>query len=142
MTLLLDTSGLLAALFEDQRQHEACAAVLREAEGPLILSPFVLAELDYLIQKYAGVDAEMAFLEELERGAYELADYPQAMIADTRRMVLRYRDLNIGLADASLIMLAEIYRCRDVLTLDLRHFRAVHPISMKSFRLLPADLDL
>ena len=142
MTLLLDTSGLLAALFEDQRHHEECAKVLREAEGPLVLSPFVLAELDYLTQKYAGVDAEIMFLEEVYRGAYELAEYSGYLIGDTHRMVMRYRDLNIGLADASLIILAERYRCRDILTLDLRHFRAVHPISMKSFRLLPADLDL
>lgn len=137
MTLLLDTSGLLAALFEDQRQHEACARVLREAQGPLILSPFVLAEVDYMIQKYAGVDAERMFLEEVERGAYYVPEYPQGLMADTCRMVLRDRDVNIGLADASLVMLAELHRCRDLLTLDLRHFR-----TMKSFRILPADLDL
>lgn len=137
MTLLLDTSGLLAALFEDQRQHEACARVLREAQGPLILSPFVLAKVDYMIQKYAGVDAERMFLEEVERGAYYVPEYPQGLMADTCRMVLRDRDLNIGLADASLVMLAELHRCRDLLTLDLRQFR-----TMKSFRLLPADLDL
>jgi predicted nucleic acid-binding protein len=49
--ILLDTSGLLAAMFEDQNHHEACARVLREAEDERIISPFVLAEADYLIQK-------------------------------------------------------------------------------------------
>lgn len=140
--ILLDTSGILAALFADQRHHEECAKVLRETEGPLILSPFVLAECDYLITKFGGIEAEMMFLEELERGAYLLANYEQHWMGDTRRMVLRYRDLNIGLTDASLIMLAEHYNCRDVLTLDLRHFRAMRPISKRSFRILPADLDL
>lgn len=138
--ILLDTSGILAALFEDQHHHEECAQILREDEGPLILSPFVLAEADYLIQKFGGVDAELMFLEEVERGAYLLAQYPQAWVGDTYRMVKRYRDLNIGLADASILMLAERYNCRDVLTLDLRHFRAIRPISMRSFRILPADL--
>ena len=140
MTLLVDTSGILAALFADQRYHEECAQVLRDAEGPLILSPFIVAEADYLILKYGGLEAEQMFLEELDRGAYVLAPYHQAWMGDTRRMVHRYRDLNIGIADASLIMLAEHYNCRDVLTLDLRHFRAMRPISKKSFRILPADL--
>lgn len=138
--ILLDTSGILAALFEDQNHHEACAQVLRDAEGPLIVSPFVLAEADYLIQKYGGVEAELMFLEEFDRGAYLLAQYHDYLMGDTWRMVQRYRDLNIGVADASLIMLAEQYNCRDVLTLDLRHFRAMRPISKKSFRILPFDL--
>jgi uncharacterized protein len=138
--ILLDTSGILAALFEDQRHHEECAKVLREAEGPLIISPFVLAETDYLIQKYAGIDAEIMFLQEIHRGAYKLAEYPQYLMDDTWRMIMRYRDLNIGLTDASLIMLADHYNCRDVLTLDLRHFRAIRPVTKKSFRILPADL--
>ena len=138
--ILLDTSGLLAALFADQKHHEECAKVLREAEGPLVLSPFVLAEADYLIQKFGGVDAELMFLQEIERGAYELPLYHGAWIGDTWRMVYRYRDLNIGIADASQIILAEKYECWDILTLDLRHFRAMRPISKKAFRILPFDL--
>ena len=40
--ILLDTSGLLAALFSDQNRHEECARALREASPPRIVSPFVL----------------------------------------------------------------------------------------------------
>lgn len=138
--ILLDTSGLLAALFDDQRHHEECAEVLRNAEGPLILSPFVLAETDYLIQKYAGVKAEIMFLEDVERGAYELVNFMADDLRNMRIMVSRYKDLKIGIADASLIVLADRYGCRDVLTLDIRHFRATRPTTKKSFRILPADL--
>lgn len=138
--ILLDTSGLLAALFDDQHHHEECAEVLRNAEGPLILSPFVLAETDYLIQKYAGVKAEIMFLEDVERGAYELVNFMADDLRNMRIMVSRYKDLDIGIADASLIVLADRYDCRDVLTLDIRHFRATRPTTKKSFRILPADL--
>lgn len=138
--ILLDTSGLLAALFDDQRHHEECAEVLRNAEGPLILSPFVLAETDYLIQKYAGVKAEIMFLEDVERGAYKLVNFIHDDMQNMRVMVTRYKDLNIGIADASLIVLADRFDCRDVLTLDIRHFRATRPTTKKSFRILPADL--
>jgi predicted nucleic acid-binding protein len=50
-----------------------------------------------------------------------------------------YRDLQLGLADASLVVLAERYRIVDILTLDERHFRAVSGPDGRPFRLLPAD---
>ena len=39
--IILDTSGLLAAIDSSQRLHSAAAAALRSADGPLLLSPFV-----------------------------------------------------------------------------------------------------
>ncbi len=55
--ILVDTSGVLAALFSDQAQHEECASALRGATPPLVLSPFVLAELDDLL---AALDLALA----------------------------------------------------------------------------------
>lgn len=137
--MMLDTSGLLAALFPDQRRHEECARALREARPPLIISPFVLAELDYLITKYAGVDAAVALLEEIERGAYELALADEFTIQHSREVIEQYRDLNVGLTDASICVLADRYSAYTVLTLDERHFRAFRPTPRKRFRILPAD---
>lgn len=137
--ILLDTSGLLAALFPDQRLHVECVQALLGAEGPLLLSPFVLAELDYLISKLAGVDIELAFLEEVERGAYHLQDFSSADLGRARTVIEQYRDLDIGLADASIVVLAERYGVTNILTLDERHFRTLQGPS-GSFRLLPADL--
>lgn len=139
MTALIDTSGLLAALFSDQNRHEECARALREATPPLILSPFVLAELDYLITKYAGVSAAIALLEEIERGAYELALVDELLILHAREVIEQYRDLNVGLTDASICALADRDSVYTVLTLDERHFRAFRPSPRKRFRILPAD---
>src|SRR5664280_2640498 len=50
-----------------------------------------------------------------------------------------YGDLGIGLADASLVVLAARTATRLLLTLDERHFRAVRPQQGGAFRLLPAD---
>jgi predicted nucleic acid-binding protein len=137
--ILIDTSGLLSAMFADQQHHEACARVLREAGPPRVLSPYVLAEADYLIQKYGGVDAELAFLNEVARGAYDLPFFDNHEIQHAHAVALKYRNLKIGLADASLVVLAARYSCRDVLTLDERHFRAIKAPGRRNFRILPAD---
>jgi uncharacterized protein len=137
--ILLDTSAVLSALFPDQNRHEECRLALARAEFP-ILSPFVLAEIDYMIVKRVGVEVEMSFLREVTRGVYELAAFGGGDVAAAPAVIEQYRSLGIGLADASIVVLAERYGTRDILTLDERHFRAIRPLSgARTFRLLPAD---
>ena len=138
--ILVDTSGLLAALFPDQRHHEAAARVVSELDGPFVLSPFVLAEIDYLIAKLAGTETELALLDEVATGAYRLAKFGAGDVALARNVIEEYAELGIGLADASLVMLGERLGARSLLTLDERHFRAIRGPGGKPFRILPADL--
>ena len=137
--ILLDTSGLLSALDESQRHHDECARLLGAASPPLLLSPFVLAELDYLLMRHIGQSAQTAFLEEVARGAYQLEQFDAADVARAREIIAKYDDLEIGLADASIVVLAERYAVSEVLTLDQRHFRAMRVGRRKQFKLLPGD---
>lgn len=137
--ILLDTSGLLSALDASQKQHVACAGALADAPGPLLLSPFVLAELDYLLASHAGIAAQAALLGEFARGVYQLEPFGAADVQAAQDVVERFRDLRVGLADASIVVLAQRHGARDVLTLDERHFRALRIGRAKRFRLLPAD---
>lgn len=50
-----------------------------------------------------------------------------------------HADPGIGLADASLVVLAARAGTRSLLTLDERHFRALSPRQGGAFVLLPAD---
>ena len=136
--ILLDTSGLLAAIDRAQRLHERAAAVLANAVGPLLLSPFVLAELDYLVSTRVGEAARMRVLDEVARGAFELQPFAADDVRSARAIIDRHADLRISLADASIAVLALRHRVTDVLTLDERHFRILTAGS-RPFRLLPAD---
>jgi hypothetical protein len=51
----------------------------------------------------------------------------------------RYHDQEVGLADASIVVLAERHDTSDVLTLDERHFRVLRTAQGGEFRVLPAD---
>ena len=136
--IVLDTSGLLAALDTSERTHAAARSVLMREEGPLVLSPFVLAELDYLIGS-RNVEAELALLRDVGARAYQLEPMTSEDIVQATRLVEKYRDLAIGLADASIVLLAERAKTKRLLTLDERHFRAIRPLSGGRFVLLPAD---
>jgi predicted nucleic acid-binding protein len=50
--------------------------------------------------------------------------------------------LDVGLADASIVVLAEKHATVDVLTFDARHFRAMHGPAGRPFRLLPDDFPM
>lgn len=60
--LVLDTSGALAAIDRAAAEHDAAKRVLAEETGPILLSPFVLAELDYMLLTRIGLRAELTFL--------------------------------------------------------------------------------
>ena len=137
--ILLDTSGLLAALDARDPQHEAAKSAIRGSAGPLALSPFVLAELDYLIATRVSTSVAMSLLREVGDGAYRLESMDAADIAEAADVIDRYRDLELGLADASVVVLSRRYGVHDVLTLDERHFRAVQGAGGRPFRILPAD---
>ena len=104
---------------------------------PLIVSPYVIAELDYLVATRVGLQAELDVLDDLAGGAYELAQLAAPDLARARMVIERYRDQEIGVADASIVVLADRYDTREILTLDHRHFEVLRPLSRGSFRLIP-----
>ena len=137
--ILLDTSGLLAALDASAAHHQAAAASLKQAGGPRVLSPFVLAELDYLLARHVSARVARSFLAEVADGAYELAPFDADDVSRATDVLDRYGDLGLGLADASIVVLAGRHQTVDILTLDERHFRAISGPRDRPFRLLPAD---
>ena len=136
--ILLDTSGLLAALDTSQNWHAQAAASLGAAGPPRLLSPFVLAEVDSLLAARVGEAARAGLLREVERGAYTLAPMSAADVGLARAVIERYADLGISLADASIVVLSERHGLVDLLTLDQRHFRVLESQG-SPFRVLPAD---
>ncbi len=139
MTLVIDSSGVLAYLSRREPAHARAKKVVESEAGPFILSPFILAELDYLIDRRLGPDAQLSYLEEVRAGAYSLAPFSPADLSGAIAILDTYRDLGIGLADASLVVLAERHGTRRILTLDERHFRPLRASDGSSFVLLPAD---
>lgn len=120
--MIVDTSVLLAFFHPKEEHHQQVSALLGAAREPLILSPYVLAELDYLVLARAGVANELAVLRELLSPAWELARVTNAQIEQAVRLIDQYADQGIGLADAVNVVLANANKTRRIATLDHRHF--------------------
>lgn len=120
-----------------EAEHEAVASVFEREHGPDIVSPYVLAELDYMLARWWGIDAASAAVREMGSGSWELAQFGAGDLRRAHEVMERYRDQAIGLTDASLVVLAERYRTDRILTLDHRHFRVLRTRDGAPFTLLP-----
>ncbi len=134
--VIVDTSALLAFFDASEPDHTAVSEVLAAADV-LVVSPYVVAELDYLVATRHGVDDELAVLDELAGGAWDLAAFAEDGLRRARGVIASYRDQQIGVADASIVVLAERYRTRKIASLDRRHFGVLRSLDGGYFEVLP-----
>jgi predicted nucleic acid-binding protein len=135
--VIVDTSALLAFFDRSEPDHAAVIEALSSTTEPFVISPYVLAELDYLVGTRHGVGAELAVLAELSGGAWDLPAIAADDLAAARRVIERYADREIGVGDASIVVLAGRYGTRTIATLDRRHFDVLRPLDGGRFRILP-----
>jgi uncharacterized protein len=139
MALICDTGGVYAMHDADDAHHAEVKSIVEVEPGPLLLPVIFLAEIDYLLTRRLGIDAALDFLNSIERGAFSLISPSAEDIVRCRELIVQYRDLNVGLGDASVVATAERLGIQRILTVDQRHFRAIAPRNLSHFVLLPAD---
>lgn len=135
--MIVDTSALLAYFDRDEPDHDAVAKVIDGSTEPLVVSPYVVAEVDYLIGSRLGTRAELQALAELAGGAWDLAAFDAADLTRARSVIERFANQAIGVADASNVVLAARHGTRTIATLDHRHFGVLRPLDGGRFRILP-----
>jgi predicted nucleic acid-binding protein len=138
LSLVADTGALYAIYDADDAHHTSVREVLEKERGAVIVPVAILAELDYLLREFLGIEAELDFLDSLIRGAFSLEALTARDVDRCRELIAGYRDLDLGLADAAVIATAERLGIKRILTVDERDFRAVRP-RKGPFTLLPAD---
>ena len=122
MGVLIDTSALLNFFDGAAERHQAVADLIEAERGALVVSPFVLAELDYLITRRFGERHARRALEEISGGAYHLASFDWDDVRSALRVLERFADRRLGLADASIVELADRLGIATIFTLDRRDF--------------------
>ncbi|MFI9211054.1 PIN domain-containing protein [Streptomyces sp. NPDC053253] len=146
IVVVADTSGLLAALDSTHSEHAAANEAI-QAAGLLVMSPLLLAELDHVATRELGREAALSAVDDIRhwmrRGRVSMPEITEDHLDVAQLIRLRYRALDLDLADAVNVALAAAYDTDAILTLDRRDFRAVRPVGRhKAFRVLPDDLPL
>src|SRR5262249_6906152 len=117
MTTAIVDAGPLVAFFDRAEQyHRWVAERIEELDAPLLVCEPVLAEAMYLIARYAT--AQDVLLGLVQNGALNVAFPIEEHIDAIRKLLQKYRDTPMSLADACIVRMAEIYDRHAVLTLD------------------------
>ena len=154
MIVIADTSGLFAALDLDHPLAEAAHQIVQTA-GLIVVSPLVLAELDHLARRSARLSGQIKALGSKRAhaiscwistqhiaGRIAIPEVGGIVLANAVKVMARYHDLHLDLADAINVALASEYDTNAVLTLDERDFRVIQPLKgYEAFRLLPKDQE-
>jgi predicted nucleic acid-binding protein len=117
MTGAIVDTGPLVAFFDRAEQHHRWAAErFNELDAPLLVCEPVIAEAMYLLARYPK--AQDAVLELIRNGALSVAFRIDEHVDALRKLLQKYRDAPMSLADACIVRMSEIHERHAVLTLD------------------------
>ncbi len=133
--VVVDSGPLVAAYNTRDTYHEPCKRLFQRRDLEFVVPALCVGEAAFVIGARVDWRAEAGFVR--IAGAFDLR-LPQSddwtAIAAT---IERYNDFDIGVVDASVMVLAERLGTRLIATLDRRHFLAIRPRHVEAFTLLP-----
>jgi predicted nucleic acid-binding protein len=139
LTLLIDAAPLVALADPDEPRREEILQILTSEHDALVIPAPTTAEIDYLLGQRFGHAARRAFLRDLAVGRFVVSGLDREDYATIVELEERYAELQLGLADCALVVLADRFQTNRILSFDERHFRAVTTLRGDSFTMLPAD---
>jgi predicted nucleic acid-binding protein len=139
VTVVIDAAPLVAFGDANDPQFPRIDELLRTVGGPLIIPAPVTAEVDYLLGQRVGRGPQRNFIADLAAGRFTVACLEREDYATIGELGARYADLELGLADCALVVIANRYKTNRILSFDERHFRAVTPLQGGAFTILPSD---
>ena len=115
-SVIVDTGPIVALLDADDQQHAWVKAQFARLRPPLLTCEAVLTESSFLIAR-GGSDASAA-VQLVERGVLSIAQLFDTEAASIARLIRRYENVPISLADACLVRLVELTSQSTLFTLD------------------------
>ena len=133
MSVVLDTSALLALLNRSDPNHEPVKDILVTEPGHLIIPVGILSEICYLIELRLGHQVFALFFDDLIQENFSL-DCGTQDLTDIKRLAERYANLPLGYSDAAVVCCA-VRTTQRIVSLDRRDFQVVQ--RELGFALLP-----
>lgn len=114
--VLLDTGPLVAFINREESKHQWAIEQVRSLEPPFLTCEAVISESLFLLRSARnGGPTLMSMMEEdLIRLAFDLDDH----LADVARLIAKYHDTPMSLADACLVRMSELHSNCRIFTLD------------------------
>ncbi len=138
-SIIVDTGFWYALLNEDDHFHNLAVSTLKKIDCSLCCTWPVITETSYFLQSRLGQRQACEFLDAYNKGLYQIYNLSSDQMQQIVKLMHKYADLPMDLADASLVILAEELGHGRILSTDQRDFRTYRWKNNKPFQnlLLP-----
>ena len=132
MKKILVDSGPLIALFDaSDKYHHDAVNFIKTNSYPLVTTIASITETLHLLD--FNRNAQIDFLEWIDRGAMEIHNIEQNDFARIKELTIKYLDLPMDFADSCLVFLAEKLNLNTIATID-RDFTIYRIQGRKKFK--------
>jgi predicted nucleic acid-binding protein len=129
--ILVDTGPLVALFDPRDGQHRRCREALREIQAPLFTTVPVLVEAFHMLEPDS--QGALRLRDFLGRRALWVWFMDSPAMDRALELMARYADRPMDLADASLVVAAEVLEVRRIFTLDRGDF-ATYRVSRGTYQ--------
>lgn len=116
MAVLLDTGPIVALLDRRERFHKQCVEAVLGTQEPLITCEIVIAEACFLLRRLKGASRDL--LVDVQAGRYQIGYRLAERGLQLGKLLDRYANIPMDLADACLVDLANLHKTGRIFTLD------------------------
>lgn len=134
--ILTDTGFFVALGNRNDKFHAQAKQQLLRLKEPLITTDPVIVETAYLLLERCGQKAQFQFLNQLAQGSIEIFQLENHHLKRMLELMMKYAELPMDLADASLVVLAEEMNENRILTTDFRDFSVYRWDNHQGFQIL------
>jgi predicted nucleic acid-binding protein len=119
MEAIIDTSAIVGLVDKSCQQHGRISDIVNKTDLKLIVPSPVIPEACYMLNKKFGPLIEIRFLKEiiLVNLQIEILKFPD--ILRIAEILKKYKSLNIGFVDGSIVAIAEKLKINQILTFDM-----------------------
>lgn len=137
MTVLLDTSFLLASAFRQDQNHLIASETMQNLTSNLFVVEPVVVEIFYMMTTRMSHHHAVQFYVLLQELPFTIINIMQS---DRQRMIelmQKYSDAKLDLADVAQVAVAERLNIKTIYTFDRRDFSIIRPKHADYLTLLP-----
>ena len=113
---LIDAGPLIALFDKSDDYHKSILKFMRKYQGRLVTSWAVITEVLHMLD--FNVNVQMDFLKWIERDAIEIPVINKNHISRIIKLTEKYSDVPMDFADATLIVLSEIEKIGEIITIE------------------------
>ena len=132
--IIADTGFLYAIANRADKYHKNAVELISQLTEGLVTTWPVVTETSHLLLQRMGTLAHAKFIDNIFEGSIKIQNLPDDSIEQIPKLIKKYSDLPMDLADASLVLLADLLGSGRIASTDTRDFKTYRWKNHKPFQ--------